>query len=179
MNTKSERIAKPPTALTTVVTWAAGTLAGFSLFTSNSQVLEWASFNEAPQPQQKPCLVRLRGKFVGVAKTVGCWIWYAAGVGGAARAGGVLVLLLADGAGVLFGAELGLGGGMLTTRYGGCAGRSASGMYGCSCQPRPEGPGWQIIDTGCGLDGRPRGRTQVSSRGVRFDTDPEKPRKVF
>lgn len=129
MNTKSERIAKPPTALTTVVTWAGGTLAGFSLFTSNSQVLEWASFNEAPQPQQNPCLVRLRGKFVGVAKTVGCWIWYAAGVGGAARAGGVLVLLLADGAGVLFGAELGLGGGMLTTRYGGCAGRSASGMF--------------------------------------------------
>ena len=129
MNTKSERIAKPPTALTTVVTWAVGTLAGFSLFTSNSQVLEWASFNEAPQPQQNPCLVRLRGKFVGVAKTVGCWIWYAAGVGGAARAGGVLVLLLADGAGVLFGAELGLGGGMLTTRYGGCAGRSASGMF--------------------------------------------------
>ena len=128
MNTKSERIAKPPTALTTVVTWA-GTLAGFSLFTSNSQVLEWASFNEAPQPQQNPCLVRLRGKFVGVAKMVGCWIWYAAGVGGAARAGGVLVLLLADGAGVLFGAELGLGGGMLTTRYGGCAGRSASGMF--------------------------------------------------
>ena len=156
MNTKSERIAKPPTALTTVVTRAVGTSAGFSLFTSNSQVLEWASFNEAPQPQQKPCLVRLRGKFVGVAKTVGCWIWYAAGVGGAARAGGVLVLL-ADGAGVLFGAELGLGGGMLTTRYGGCAGRSASGMYGCagrsasgmygcSCQPRPEGPGWQIME---------------------------------
>ena len=43
-------------------------------FPSNSHELEWASFSDAPQPQQKPCRVRLSWMFVGCGSTVGSLI---------------------------------------------------------------------------------------------------------
>ena len=60
---------RPAAALTTMVTRAGASRR--SLFPSSSQRNEWGSFSDAPQPQQKPCLVRLSCVFVGCGSTTG------------------------------------------------------------------------------------------------------------